>query len=46
MEQLRKLYRRTSGNLYQALIPDLVFYFTYWRHTEISILRCAKANAG
>ncbi len=46
LQQLRELRRSASGNLHQTLIPDLVFYFTHWRHARISDLRRSKANAG
>lgn len=46
LQQLRKLCRRASGDLHQALIPNLVFHFTNWRHARIWNLRRSKANAG
>ena len=46
LQQLRKLYRRAAGNLHQTLIPDLVFYFTYWRHSRNMESALLKSKRG
>jgi hypothetical protein len=46
LQQLRKLSRRAAGNLHQTLIPDLVFYFTYWRHSRNMESALLKSKRG
>ena len=45
LQQLRELRSGASGHLHQTLIPDLVLYFSRYRHSRIWNLRRLKANA-
>jgi hypothetical protein len=44
LQQLRELRSGTSGHLHQAFIPNLVLYFSRYRHSRIWNLRRLKAN--